>query len=91
MSEPRAGDAVFTGRDELGILRGYARDGRALLQVGPAGPFLKRSCRGLRRATLAEIEDSYLKGVGCNQATEAAQTPEQRELWAKVRAAFPPR
>lgn len=70
---PIIGDMVVTRRGRIGLLSQIWPNAinQAVVQFGAAGPFRAYKLGNLRRATMQEIEEAGLHGVGCNQAEES--------------------
>lgn len=70
------GDMVVCPDGRVGLLAIVRVWGTSTVQFGTDGPFKQYPWKTLRRATLDEIADAGLEGVGCNQGMEFAKRRE---------------
>ncbi len=70
MAELKAGDIVITPTGIFAMLVRINSNGLAAIRMVQNGPLQYREPHKLRRATLDQIANSLLSGVGCNQAME---------------------
>jgi len=63
----KEGDMVICPDGDIGLLSEHRIVGSCAVQFGAGGPFKRYPWKTLRRATMKEIIDAGLHGVGCNQ------------------------